>query len=86
VYDSQFSGGAWTVKQVSNTPNRVGAICLAGSACPNNTNRELLDLFQVAEDPLTGKAAIIYTDSTIDTWTSSGVTKELPEIVLAFEQ
>ena len=86
VYDSQFSGGAWTVKQVSNTPNRVGAICLGGSGCPNNTNRELLDLFQVAEDPLTGKAAIIYTDSTIDTWTSNGVTKELPEIVLAFEQ
>jgi hypothetical protein len=86
VYDSQFSGGAWTVTKVSNTPNRVGAICLAGSACPNNTNRELLDLFQVAEDPLTGKAAIIYTDSTIDTWTLNGVTKELPEIVLAFEQ
>ena len=85
VYDSQFSGGAWTVKQVSNTPNRVGAICLAGSACPNNTNRELLDLFQVAEDPITGKAAIIYTDSTIDTWTQGGVTNELPEIVLAFE-
>jgi hypothetical protein len=86
VYDSQFSGGAWTVKKVSNTPNRVGAVCLAGSACPNNTNRELLDLFQVAEDPLTGKAAVIYTDSTIDTWTANSVTKELPEIVLAFEQ
>jgi hypothetical protein len=85
VYDSQFSGGAWTVKQVSNSPNRVGAICLGGSGCPNNTNRELLDLFQVAESP-NGKAAIIYTDSTIDTWTSNGVTKELPEIVLAFEK
>ena len=86
VYDSQFSGGAWTIKKVSNTPNRVGAVCLAGSGCPNNTNRELLDLFQVAEDPLTGKAAVIYTDSTIDTWTAGGVTHELPEIVLAFEQ
>jgi hypothetical protein len=84
VYDSQFSGGTWTVKQVSNTPNRVGAVCLNGSAC--TSNRELLDLFQVAEDPLTGKAAIIYTDSTIDTWTQNGVTNELPEIVLAFEQ
>src|SRR5215472_16258427 len=86
VYDSQFSGGPWTVKKVSNTPNRVGAVCLNGSACPHNINRELLDLFQVAEDPLTGKAAIIYTDTTIDTWTASGVTHELPEIVLAFEQ
>jgi len=85
VYDSQFSGGAWTVKQVSNSPNRVGAICLGGSGCPNNTNRELLDLFQVAESQ-SGKAAIIYTDSTIDTWTANGVTKELPEIVLAFEK
>jgi hypothetical protein len=86
VYDSQFSGGVWTVKKVSNTPNRVGAVCLAGSGCVNNTNRELLDLFQVAEDPVSGKAAIIYTDSTIDTWTANGVTKELPEIVLAFEK
>lgn len=86
VYDSQFSGGTWTVLKVSNTPNRVGAVCLAGSACPNNANRELLDLFQVAEDPLSGKAAVIYTDSTIDTWTLSGITRELPEIVLAFEK
>jgi hypothetical protein len=86
VYDSQFSNGAWTVQQVSNTPNRVGAICLEGSGCVNNVNRELLDLFEVAEDPLSGKAAVIYTDSTIDTWTANGVTKELPEIVLAFEQ
>ncbi len=86
VYDSQFTGGTWTVKKVSNTPNRVGAVCLAGAGCPNNTNRELLDLFQVAEDPLTGKAAVIYTDSTIDTWTFNGITRELPEIVLAFEQ
>lgn len=45
----------------------------------NNTNRELLDLFEVAEDPISGKAAVIYTDSELDTWTSSGVTKELPE-------
>ena len=74
------------MKQVSNTPNHFGPICLSGSACPNNTNRELLDLFEVAEDPISGKAAVIYTDSTIDTWTSSsGVTKRLPEIVLAFE-
>jgi hypothetical protein len=83
VYDPQFSGGTWTVKQVSNTNNRVGAVCLNGSGCA--ADRELLDLFQVAEDPATGKAAIVYTDSTIDTWTQNGVTNELPEIVLAFE-
>ena len=28
VFDSQLWGGAWTVKQVSNTPNRVGRVCL----------------------------------------------------------
>jgi hypothetical protein len=87
TYDSQFRSGAWTVKKVSNTPNRVGRICLEGSGCVNNADRELLDLFEVAEDPITGKAAVIYTDSTIDTWTGTdGVTHELPEIVLAFEQ
>jgi hypothetical protein len=59
---------------------------MEGAGCVNNVNRELLDLFEVAEDPLSGKAAIIYTDSTIDTWTANGATKELPEIVLAFER
>jgi hypothetical protein len=87
TFDSQFLAGAWTVKKVSNTPNRVGRICLNGSGCVNNADRELLDLFEVAEDPISGKAAVIYTDSTIDTWTgSNGVVHELPEIVLAFEQ
>jgi hypothetical protein len=40
---AQFSNGAWAVKQVSNTPHRVGAVCLNGSGCVNNVNRELLD-------------------------------------------
>ena len=84
VFDSQLSGGAWTVKQVSNTPNRVGRVCLEGSAC--TADGELLDLFEVAEDPISGKAAIIYTDPTVDTWTLDGVTHQLPEIVLAFEK
>ena len=85
VYDSQKVGaGPWTVKKVSNTSNRVGAVCLGGSGC--STNRELLDLFEVAEDPVSGKAAIIYTDTMIDTWTFNGTTRQLPEVVLAFEQ
>ena len=86
VYDSQTTGGAWTVKQVSNTPNRIGRVCLEGSGCVGNVDRELLDLFEVAEDPLSGKAAVIYTDSQLSTWTFNGTTKALPEIVLAFEQ
>jgi len=83
VYDSQFTG-SWSIKQVSNTSNRHGAVCLDGSAC--TSDRELLDLFEVVENPVTDKAAVIYTDSTIDTWTRDSVTQELPEIVLAYEQ
>ena len=85
VYDSQKVGvGSWTVEKVSNTPNRVGAVCLGGSGC--SSNRELLDLFEVAEDPVSSKAAIIYTDTTVDMWTFNGTTRQLPEVVLAFEQ
>jgi hypothetical protein len=88
VYDSQLNGGSWSIDNlVSNRPNRIGAVCTEGSACAGNKDRELLDLFEVAEDPLTDKAAIIYTDSGISTYmTSDGVTHELPEVVLAFEQ
>jgi hypothetical protein len=87
TYDSQFKSGAWSVIKVSNTPNRVGRVCLQGSACVGNVDRELLDLFEVAEDPVTNRAAVIYTDTTLDTWTSpvTGV-HQLPEIVLAYEQ
>lgn len=84
VYDSRLTSGTWTVNKVSNTPNRVGAICLNGSGCTRD--RELLDLFEAAEDPISGKLAVIYTDTTVDTWTYQGTTRQLPEIVLAFEQ
>lgn len=85
VYDSQRLSGSWHVLKVSNTPNRVGSVCLEGSAC--SEDRQLLDLFEVAEDPITNKAAVIYTDSTLNTYTDpDGVTHQLPEIVLAFEQ
>ena len=68
-------------------PNRVGAVCTEGTGCTGGLNRELLDLFEVAEDPVSGKAAVIYTDTTLDTWTSPTTgTHQLPEIVLAFEQ
>lgn len=88
VYDSQLKSGSWSLDNlVSNTPNRIGAVCTQGSACAGNTNRELLDLFEVAEDPATGKAAIIYTSSEISTYTTpDSVVHKLPEIVLAFEQ
>jgi len=84
VYDSKFSGGAWSIQRVSNTPNRVGAVCLEGTGCSGG--RELLDLFEVAIDSVTNRAAVIYTDTTIDTYTSAGQTHQLPEVVLAYEQ
>lgn len=84
AYDSQLEDGVWSTGLVSNTPNRVGKVCLRGTAC--TADRELLELFEVAEDPATGKAAVIYTDTTIDTWTLGDVTQQLPEIVLAYEQ
>ena len=86
AYDSQRLGGIWSTGTVSNTPNRVGAVCTGGAACAGNLNRELLDLFEVAEDPVTNKAAVIYTSSEISTYTRpDGTLHKLPEIVLAFE-
>ena len=62
-------------------------VCTGGTGCAGNVNRELLDLFEVAEDPVSGKAAIIFTNTTLDTWTSPTTgTHQLPEIVLAYEQ
>ena len=85
AYDSQLTNGAVTIKRVSQRPNHVGPLCLEGSAC--TANRQLADLFEVAEDPLSGKAAVAYTDSTIDTYTGpDGVPQKLPEIVVAFEK
>jgi hypothetical protein len=87
AYDSQFKNGAWHVLKVSNAPNRVGPVCLQGAGCAGNVNRELLDLFEVAEDPVSDRAAVIFTNTTLDTWTSPTTgTHELPEIVLAYEQ
>jgi hypothetical protein len=87
TFDSQLSSGTWHVIKVSNTPNRVGRVCLEGAACAGNVDRELLDLFEVAEDPVSNRAAVIYTDTTLDTWTSPVTgTHQLPEIVLAYEQ
>ena len=63
-------GTSFQQSLVSNTPNHVGVICTRGVACGFGT-RNLLDLFKVAIDPKTGRAAVIYTDDTI-TKDSSG--------------
>lgn len=83
VYLSQsVAGGAFAQSKVSNTPNHVGVVCLGGTSCGPGT-RNLLDLFEVAIDPASGKAAVIYTDDTI-TQSTSGA--PLPQIVLAMQK
>jgi hypothetical protein len=57
-------------------------ICTNGVACAPGT-RNLLDLFQVAINPLNGRAAVIYTD---DTLTTDSTGAPLPQIVLAQQQ
>src|SRR5713226_3506587 len=75
VYLAQTTsdGASFTQSKVSNTSNHVGVICTAGSACASGT-RNLLDLFEVAIDPVNGRAAVVYTDDTITT---------TPQLVLA---
>lgn len=80
VYLAQTTNGGTTFAQsrVSNTVNHVGVICTAGTACAPGT-RNLLDLFEVAINPQTGLAGVIYTDDTLTTHNGS----PLPQIVLA---
>jgi hypothetical protein len=72
-------GASFQQNLVSNNPNHVGVICTLGSACGFGT-RNLLDLFKVAIDPNTGRAAVIYTDDTI---TKDSSQNPLPQVVLA---
>jgi hypothetical protein len=70
VYIAQLASGSFTQTQVNANSNHHGVICTGGTACGPGT-RNLLDLFQVAIDPVVGKAAIIYTDDTIRTSNST---------------
>jgi hypothetical protein len=64
VYFAQLSGGSFTQTQVNAASNHHGVVCTGGSGCGPGT-RNLLDLFQVAIDPLSQKSAIIYVDDTL---------------------
>ena len=66
VYFARVSAGSVTQTQVNAAPNHHGVICTGGTGCRTGT-RNLLDLFQVAIDPVVEKAAIIYTDDTLST-------------------
>src|SRR5215469_3695874 len=84
VYLAQTTdnGASFTQSLVSNKPNHVGVICTNGTGCAPGT-RNLLDLFQVAIDPINESAAIVYVDDTL-TKDSSG--NPLPQTVLAQQQ
>lgn len=72
-------GANFVQSLVSNTPNHVDVICTNGTGCASGT-RNLLDLFEIAINPINGRAAIIYTD---DTLTFDSANNPLPQIVLA---
>jgi hypothetical protein len=76
---STDAGATYGQTQVTATPNHVGVICTHGTGCAPGT-RNLLDLFEDAIDPVSGKVAIIYTNDLLST-DSSG--SPLPQIELA---
>jgi hypothetical protein len=76
---STNAGGMFTQTKVSDKPNHVGVICTNGTGCAPGT-RNMLDLFEDAIDPVSGKLAIIYTNDTLTT-DSSG--NPLPQVELA---
>ena len=71
VYLAQLAFGSFTQTVVNANPNHHGVICTGGTSCSSGS-RNLLDLFQVAIDPVVGKAAIIYTDDTLTTSDAAG--------------
>ncbi|HEX9547078.1 MAG TPA: sialidase family protein [Acidimicrobiales bacterium] len=79
VAQSTDAGGSYSQTKVSDTPNHVGVICVNGIACAPGT-RNLLDLFEDAIDPVSGKLAIIYTNDLLTTISSGN---PLPQVELA---
>lgn len=78
-------GATWTQSIVSSHPNHVGVICTLGTGCVNPlVTRTLLDLFEVAINAQ-GKAAVIYTDDTMATYTLNGTTFPLPLTVVGYQ-
>ena len=83
VYLSQSTNGglSFTQSLVSNHSNHVGVVCTGGISCRPGT-RNLLDLFQIAIDPLNGLAGVIYTDDTLTTQNNGS---PLPQVVVAYQ-
>jgi hypothetical protein len=80
VYLAQTTdnGSSFTQSVVTTKPNHVGVICTNGTGCAPGT-RNLLDLFQIAIDPLSELAAIVYVDDTL----TDSAGNPLPQTVLA---
>jgi hypothetical protein len=83
TYLSQSTDGGshFTQNVVSAHPNHVGEVCTGGVGCARGT-RNLLDLFQVAIDPLNGLAALIFTDDTLTTLSDGS---RLPQVIVAYQ-
>jgi hypothetical protein len=86
VYIAQSTSGgslgSFAQSLVDTQANHVGPICTQGIACSPGT-RNLLDLFEDAIDPASGKVGVIYTNDLL-TKDSSG--NPLPQVVLAQQQ
>jgi hypothetical protein len=85
-------GASFTQSLVSAHPNHVGPVCTGGTACTTGT-RNLLDLFELAINPVNNRAAVIYVDDTLQTTPSpnfsclpSQTTCPLPQLELAQQQ
>lgn len=83
--ESTDDGAHFAQVTVSGHPNHVGVICTFGTGCARGT-RNLLDLFQVAINPQNGRAAIIFVDDTLKTFTQSdGTVAPLPQVIVGWE-
>lgn len=83
TYLSQSADGGshFTQSAVSAHPNHVGVVCTGGISCAPGT-RNLLDLFQIAIDPVNSLAAVIYTDDTLTTQSDGS---PLPQVIVAYQ-
>ena len=94
VYIAQTTdnGSSFQQSKISISPNHSnlsGFICTEGDRVPCRDyfrGKTLLDLFEVAINPIDGKVAVAYVDDTLMTWSSSSGVFALPQVVLAQQQ
>ncbi len=85
TYMAQSTDGVhFTQSVVSAHPNHVGVICTGGTSCSLLVTRTLLDLFEISINT-NGKAVVVYTDDTLATFVSGGVTYRLPQVIVGYQ-